>query len=274
MTVQADTFLPSVFSLDSANVQAVESSATNPKVRLDSTGFFLTDAAGNKIVQIVPGGFRILSGVTGVAPGLDRIIEWLDQTDGHEIGRIAAWEQSIGANVIAVKSGNPTATRASVSVYGDLANTGAIASIDLQSDASGGVNSRVNMNVGTNTTRIIDGGGNSQFLKNAMQTIPGMNTQKIGGWIHANGSIAVGRGFIVVNFATGSYQIVHAAPFGSPAGMGIAASPLASVIVSSGHVLTHTWIYLDQFQSQIAFADTGTGVPFNTDFAFELTFWQ
>lgn len=98
MSVQPDTYLPAVWTLDTSTVQAIESSASDPKTRLDSTGLFLTDAAGNVIAKMSqPGG--TLDILAPTIPTLNRQIRWL-RSDGTVVGNLSAAEQTIGGNKI------------------------------------------------------------------------------------------------------------------------------------------------------------------------------
>lgn len=97
MTVSPDFFLPDVWSLDTANVQAIESSATDPKVRLDSTGVFVTDGSGGKQVLLDQNGLKILirpqtAKNVRPAPNPTQEIEIVRNSDLGRIGRLWATE--------------------------------------------------------------------------------------------------------------------------------------------------------------------------------------
>lgn len=88
-----DFFLPSVWSLDSANVQAVESSKTDPKVRLDETGVFVTDQSGNRQVQMDKNGLKIIvpeSHAKNIRPpgSPNEELQFVRDTDFQRFGRM------------------------------------------------------------------------------------------------------------------------------------------------------------------------------------------
>lgn len=72
--VEADTFSPATFSLDSGNVIAVETSKTDPKVRLDATGIFATDVTGAKRWQLTQAGLILPADSVDAVAG--SVIEW------------------------------------------------------------------------------------------------------------------------------------------------------------------------------------------------------
>lgn len=125
--MESDSFIPDVFTLESGPVSGIETSATDPKVRLDASGLFNTDPSGNIIDRLSALGLEILADNAAVATPQ----------------RSVTWERSIpGGAVVAQVS---------------AAGIGTVNSMSLS--AKGGVvrNSTINL--------ITDAGGTSSFIQ-------------------------------------------------------------------------------------------------------------
>lgn len=89
----SESFFPATFSLSDGPVTAVETSPVDPKVRMDSTGFFATNPTGIKVSEIdatgsgyFTGNLLLLEGVQGevIRPGATpgAAIQWTDGGGG------------------------------------------------------------------------------------------------------------------------------------------------------------------------------------------------
>lgn len=98
---EADVFIPGTITLDNGAISAIETDSLNPKVRMDQTGFFATDAAGNKVTHVKTDGTADFKGrisangidtlaKTGAAIGQpDRELRWHNgQLTGKVVGAV------------------------------------------------------------------------------------------------------------------------------------------------------------------------------------------
>lgn len=159
-----DYFLPEVFTLASGTVQGVETSPSDPKVRMDSTGIYITESNGKKPVALDAAGYLRLLAITG-APNLkSRSISWVnDDLTGGLLARIGGLNYgpdqteaffelqtqtaSVGKAELRVIDKDGTTKQASVSAnYTD----GGLAQVIAQA--------------GTKGVKIIDSDGNTDLL--------------------------------------------------------------------------------------------------------------
>jgi hypothetical protein len=185
-TLSPDFWLPETFSLSDGNVQAIETSPLDPKVRMDQTGFFATDATGAKVASINPDGSGIFQGglklTSPVLPGSltpvsnpPDAIQWIRQSDGAVLAEI--WEYSQTAYF-----GPPGPSRNAIDgtvniIAHSLAASGHPASVNVEAvdDVSGLVGSltvngspgaqSVFLNAGNVKKRLLDQTGQSDFLQ-------------------------------------------------------------------------------------------------------------
>lgn len=218
--------------------------------------YLSTDAAG-LVSATFPGGIRVQADLLGPPQNPAHSVTWLSGPNGAAVA-------SIGTTY------NPTFPESSTTTYVADTIQGARAGIQAQAFTTGldpntYVDAVVN-NPAVQSVRLIDGANHSSFVR-----LGGFlsNARVLAGWVAANGAIVspptTGPGFGVVHTGTGVYDIQFPQK-------GVAAIPLASPIVGSGHVLTEQWIALSGTNATVAWADTGTGVAFDTQFGFLLIF--
>lgn len=171
---EADFFLPAVWSLDAANVQAIESSATDPKVRMDSTGLFVTDATGAQLVNLDADGLSIerpdYTPPGTVLPAPAQTVEW-KRTDGSVSGLVANVRR-VAANENSVYLVSEGAGESSNAVNSRAVSPSGLQLSNLRVGATnlGGTNVSVSALAGllgnpTGNVTVIDGNGASNFLQ-------------------------------------------------------------------------------------------------------------
>lgn len=106
MSVQPDFFTPSIIDLSSGNVQGIETSRTNPRVVLDPTGVYVTNAAGGREVEMsANGGINMPVDPFGSST-LQRAIRWMDAVAGMAVAQLRAF-QSAQHNYLRVDADAP-----------------------------------------------------------------------------------------------------------------------------------------------------------------------
>lgn len=156
-TITAGTFRGTIF----------ETQAADPKVRFDGTdGFFVTDASGNKVVQLdTATGLTLLADATGTTDD-DRRISWLSPLTGDEVAYADASHTDSGparaavAQLVAVvpasadsdnastylKAQNAADTR-SGALFVHCAESSDVAGVTVQVDTVGSGDSRSLLNI-------------------------------------------------------------------------------------------------------------------------------
>lgn len=183
---EGDGFLPGVFSLSDGPITRVESSVADPKVAMDATGFWITDGAGNKIVQVTSNGLQIPSGShDDVFPGpIANKVRWLNSggslvaelygynLDGPNIGDFVARAQSRNgpAQVRLTTRDETTGLLTELHTWHDPTGASPARKIEGFVDGEGAV--------GRQTVTIIDSLGNSDFVRKS--TVPVYNLASTG----------------------------------------------------------------------------------------------
>jgi hypothetical protein len=174
----SDSYFPATFSLDEGAVTAVESSTANPKTRLDSTGFFVTDSSGNILAKIDPNTGLDLIADSTASPDPRRKVQWLAKADGSVVAEIQSrYSAAVGSNILEATADMSAAQVGSNPNFNSLAgigvrdlrqasSAGKIAMLNVSASSSGApdINSRVSAQVWGNSRTILDGNNNSDFL--------------------------------------------------------------------------------------------------------------
>jgi hypothetical protein len=150
-----------------------ETSATDPKVRMDWTGFFVTDAAGRKPLRITAmGGLGLLEG-DNITPPQDREISWL-MSDGVTVATKIEAHYLPETGVRQMNLNTADATKSSIGLKAGFLNS---ASLALQRESNGSAFIRVTTSA--ETRQIIDNYGASDFLQLASR-VKNITAQGIG----------------------------------------------------------------------------------------------
>lgn len=145
------------------------SSATDPKVAFDSTGFYTTDASGNKLVTITGAGGINTEAATSIVN--ERSITWT--VSGVQTGRLTNYYGGVG-NGSYTNLGAQMQTGATVSqVITEVRNSSggqimySLVRRDTTSDAASYVSVAATNAAGTvqQLRTVVDGGGQSSFLQ-------------------------------------------------------------------------------------------------------------
>lgn len=172
MSVQPDNYLPATWSLDSSNVQAIETSQTDPKVRMDSSGLYVTDASGRKLTYLhAQGGAVDLAAYTSATPPDDRKIRWYNE-NGTPVASIATRSFSVGtdpaghieifgesqlnASASSGEFGAISANAIKASIYANAPSNAGGASVAVQAGPAAGV---------PYFERLLDAGNFSDYLR-------------------------------------------------------------------------------------------------------------
>lgn len=76
---EGESWQPLTYTLSDGPVNSIQTSNTDPKVGFDSTGLFITDANGNKILQITSDGLVIPASPSRGVSANSNLIQWLTQ---------------------------------------------------------------------------------------------------------------------------------------------------------------------------------------------------
>lgn len=94
-----DYFIPEVFTLAGGEVQGMETSSTDPKVRFDSGGVYITNPTGGKEVSLDTSGVRLLgSKLTVDGPIASRVVRWVREANGSLIAQIGGGKTEAGGD--------------------------------------------------------------------------------------------------------------------------------------------------------------------------------
>lgn len=96
-----DSYFPGVFSLDDGPIEAVQTSETDPKIRLDADGLHATDATGAQVFdldadtgtgffkgRVTAQGLTLPPGANAGDPAVEHRVMWVRQSDGSRVAQI------------------------------------------------------------------------------------------------------------------------------------------------------------------------------------------
>lgn len=193
MPVPPDFFTPSIIDLSSGNVQGVETSRTHPKVALDPTGVYATNADGQKEVQLRSGG------------GIQIPIEELGAWNGQ---RNVAWVDTVANLVVGYIHDVSDSLRNYISIHAD---SGAGKWAEVRAAAGrGGTHSAVEAQADFQMRTVLDDIGQSDFV----QWNTGRSSRQVGlgvAQIYTAGGFNGAPAFIFPSLPAGRYYLALSA---------------------------------------------------------------
>lgn len=112
MSREPDGFQPQSVDLSQGSVTQITTDDVDPRVVLDNSGVYVTNAAGGKEVAIDPGGVRLLASKNNPdAPTASRSVRWSRESNGAVVAQVSGgWYEANGgpafANLWSLSSNN------------------------------------------------------------------------------------------------------------------------------------------------------------------------
>lgn len=169
--IASDAYLPEVFTLADGEVTGIETSSSDPKVAMDSTGFYATDAAGNKVTNITPTGAEIGGHISakGVdlkavdanvpVPPIENRVSWVRTADGTRAADLSTFVYDVGSPI-----GHVSRHQARVTNVAGTREAG-IRSDVFERDGTVTVPDQVSAYAGAAGIGLIDSNGNSGIVR-------------------------------------------------------------------------------------------------------------
>jgi hypothetical protein len=113
----------------------MRTSATNPRVELNSSGLVKTDSSGNNVVQLgATNGLDLLAGTT-TTPPTDRKLRWLRESDSAQVAELTAYRTGVGSSAVGLHIVDPDDADRFGKIDTTIGTTSTVISADAGFDA-------------------------------------------------------------------------------------------------------------------------------------------